>query len=57
VLHRLAGAGRHGPAAALARQAHPRELLPYLREPGVTDEQIETMLVTNPRRYVEHTGT
>jgi phosphotriesterase-related protein len=29
---------------------------PYLREPGVTDEQIETMLVTIPRRYVEHTG-
>jgi phosphotriesterase-related protein len=31
-------------------------VLPYLREPGVTDEQIETMLVTIPRRYVEHTG-
>ena len=27
------------------------EVLPYLREHGVTDEQIETMLVTNPRRY------
>jgi phosphotriesterase-related protein len=31
-------------------------VLPYLREPGVTDEQIETILVPNPRRYVEHTG-
>jgi phosphotriesterase-related protein len=28
-----------------------QEVLPYLREHGVTDEQIETMLVTNPRRY------
>jgi phosphotriesterase-related protein len=27
------------------------EVLPYLREHGVTDDQIETMLVTNPRRY------
>ena len=29
------------------------EVLPYLREHGVTDEQIETMLVANPRRYFE----
>lgn len=29
------------------------EVLPYLREHGVTDDQIETMLVTNPRRYFE----
>lgn len=29
------------------------EVLPYLREHGVTDEQIETMLVTNPRRYFD----
>ena len=29
------------------------EVLPYLREHGVTDEQIETMLVENPRRYFE----
>ena len=29
------------------------EVLPYLREHGVTDEQIETMLVTTPRRYFE----
>jgi phosphotriesterase-related protein len=28
-----------------------QEVLPYLREHGVTDEQIETMLVSNPRRY------
>ncbi len=27
------------------------DVLPALRERGVTDEQIETMLVTNPRRY------
>ena len=29
------------------------EVLPYLRKHGVTEEQIETMLVTNPRRYFE----
>ncbi|MGH3744049.1 MAG: phosphotriesterase family protein [Mycobacteriales bacterium] len=28
-----------------------QEVLPYLREHGVTDEQITTMLVDNPRRY------
>jgi phosphotriesterase-related protein len=33
------------------------EVLPYLREHGVTDEQIETMLVGNPRRYFENVGT
>jgi phosphotriesterase-related protein len=33
------------------------EVLPYVREHGVTDEQIETMLVTNPRRYFENVGT
>ena len=27
------------------------DVLPALRERGVTDDQIETMLVTNPRRY------
>ena len=32
------------------------EVLPYLREHGVTDEQIETMLVGNPRRYFENVG-
>jgi phosphotriesterase-related protein len=31
-------------------------LLPYIRERGVSDEQIETMLVANPRRYFETTG-
>jgi phosphotriesterase-related protein len=31
------------------------EVLPYLREHGVTDEQITTMLVDNPRRYFERT--
>ena len=28
-----------------------RDVLPALREPGVTDEQITTMMVDNPRRY------
>lgn len=30
-----------------------RDVLPALREQGVTDEQITTMLVDNPRRYFE----
>jgi phosphotriesterase-related protein len=30
-----------------------QEVLPYLREHGVTDAEIETMLVDNPRRYFE----
>jgi phosphotriesterase-related protein len=29
------------------------EVLPYIRERGVTDKQIETMLVDNPRRLFE----
>jgi phosphotriesterase-related protein len=29
------------------------DVLPYLREHGVTDEQIETMLVPNPRRWFD----
>jgi phosphotriesterase-related protein len=33
------------------------EVLPYLREHGVTDEQIDTMLIDNPRRYFENTST
>ncbi|MGY2130474.1 phosphotriesterase family protein [Blastococcus sp. SYSU DS0617] len=33
------------------------EVLPYLREHGVTEDQIETMLVTNPRRYFEQSGS
>lgn len=32
------------------------DVLPYLREHGVTDEQIHAMLVTNPRRYFETVG-
>jgi phosphotriesterase-related protein len=28
-----------------------RDVLPALREQGVSDEQIRTMLVENPRRY------
>jgi phosphotriesterase-related protein len=32
-------------------------VLPYLHEHGVTDEQIERMLVANPWRYFENTGT
>ncbi len=30
-----------------------RDVLPYLREHGVSDEQLEAMLVANPRRYFE----
>jgi phosphotriesterase-related protein len=33
-----------------------RDVLPALRAKGVTDEQIDTMLVTNPRRIFEHGG-
>jgi phosphotriesterase-related protein len=33
------------------------EVLPYLREHGVSEDQLETMLVTNPRRYFENVGT
>jgi phosphotriesterase-related protein len=33
------------------------DVLPYLREHGVTEEQITTMLVDVPRRYFENTGT
>ena len=29
------------------------EVLPYLKEHGVTDEQLDTMLVATPRRYFE----
>jgi phosphotriesterase-related protein len=29
------------------------DVLPYLREHGVSEEQITTMLVDNPRRYFE----
>ena len=34
-----------------------QDVLPYLKDKGVTDEQVETMLVANPRRYFEETGT
>ena len=30
------------------------DVLPYLREHGVSEDQIETMLVANPRRYFEN---
>lgn len=30
-----------------------QEVLPYLRQHGIDDEQIDTMLVANPRRYFE----
>ena len=32
------------------------DVLPYLREHGVSDDQIDTMLVANPRRYFENTA-
>jgi predicted metal-dependent phosphotriesterase family hydrolase len=31
--------------------------LPYVRGHGVTDAQIETMLVADPRRYFETSGS
>ncbi len=31
------------------------DVLPYLREHGVSEDQIDTMLVANPRRYFENT--
>lgn len=34
-----------------------QDVLPYLREKGVTEDQITTMLVDNPRRYFENTAT
>ncbi len=33
------------------------DVLPHLREQGVTEEQITTMLVDDPRRYFENIGT
>ena len=33
-----------------------QDVLPAFREQGVTDEQIEQMLVGNPRRYFENVG-
>jgi phosphotriesterase-related protein len=32
------------------------EVLPYLRDHGVTDQQLDAMLVTTPRRYFEETS-
>jgi phosphotriesterase-related protein len=32
------------------------DVLPYLRQHGVSDDQIDTMLVGNPRRYFERTN-
>jgi phosphotriesterase-related protein len=32
------------------------DVLPALKERGVTDDQIEEMLVANPRRYFENAG-
>jgi phosphotriesterase-related protein len=32
------------------------DVLPYLRKHGVTDEQIDTMLIDTPRRYFENAG-
>jgi phosphotriesterase-related protein len=33
-----------------------QDVLPALRERGVTEEQIDQMLVANPRRYFEQVG-
>lgn len=47
-------------AMAMLLQWHHRhlhtEVLPYLRAHGVTDEQLDTMLVANPRRYFDNAG-
>jgi phosphotriesterase-related protein len=32
------------------------DVLPYLRDHGVTEDQIETMLVHTPKRYFDHIG-
>jgi len=32
------------------------DVLPYLREHGVSEDQINAMLIDNPRRYFEHVG-
>jgi phosphotriesterase-related protein len=34
-----------------------QDVLPALRDQGVTEDQIEQMLVVNPRRYFENVGT
>jgi len=34
-----------------------QDVLPALRKGGVSDEQIDQMLVANPRRYFENVGT
>lgn len=34
-----------------------QDVLPYVRERGITEEQITTMLVDVPRRYFENVGT
>lgn len=33
------------------------DVIPYLKDKGVTDEQVDTMLTANPRRIFENTGT
>src|SRR5271165_6026792 len=57
LLHRLAarGAGARR-AAELAFPAYPQDVLPALRERGVTDDQIRAMLVDNPRRIFHTRG-
>ena len=34
-----------------------QDVLPYLRDHGVKDDQIDTMLVDTPRRFFEQTGS
>ncbi|EUA31183.1 phosphotriesterase family protein [Mycobacterium xenopi 3993] len=45
-----------GRRAELALPAHPQRRDPALKERGVTDEQLHTMLVDNPRRIFERQG-
>ncbi len=46
-----------GSIAGLARIVHaPEDVLPALRNAGVSEEQIRQMTVANPRRIFEHSG-
>ena len=54
VLQRLLpGAAPIGAAPQLESRPHQRRRVPALRERGVTEDQITTMLVDNPRKIFE----
>lgn len=54
----VVGLGRYIPRIAAIAEQVPElnltDVLPYLREHGVTEDQIDTMLVANPRHYFEN---